>query len=62
MLIHSLWRKTGKRVFRSSQNFLERRRFPSIFEGCLSAENAGNSIMSAINQGVPFCAARMAAG
>ena len=59
MLIRSLWRKTGKGVLRSSRNFLERRRFPSLFENTLSAQDAGHRIMSAINQGVPFCAARM---
>ena len=59
MLIRSLWRKTGKRVLRSSQNLLERRRFPGLFEASLSAEEAGNRIRFAINQGLPFCAARM---
>ena len=59
MLIRSLWRKSGKRVLRSSQNWLERQRYPTLFDTSLSSEEAGDRIRSAINQGVPFCAARM---
>ena len=59
MLIRSLWRKSGKRVLRSTQNWLERQRYPGLFETSLSAEEADNRIRSAINQGVQFCAARM---
>ena len=59
MLIRSLWRKSGKHVLRSSQNWLERQRYHSLFETSLSADEAGNRLRSAINQGVPFCAARM---
>ena len=59
MLIRSLWRKSGKRVLRSSQNWLERQRYPTLFETSLTADEAGDRIRLAINQGVPFCAARM---
>ena len=59
MMIRSLWRATGKRLLHSGQNWLERQRYPDLFADCLSDDQAGDVIRSAINQGVPFCAARM---
>jgi hypothetical protein len=59
MMIRSLWRATGRRLLRSGQNWLERQRYPDLFENSLTADEAGAVIQSAIKQGFPFCAARM---
>ena len=58
-MIRSLWRTTGKRLLRSGKNWMERQRYPDLFKANLSADAAGSYIQSALNRGVPFCAARM---
>jgi hypothetical protein len=58
-MLRSLWRATGKRWLRSGQNGLEQLRYCDLFNNILSADHAGHMIQFAIQQGVPFCAARM---
>jgi len=58
-LLRRVWRGSAKRLFGQSQRWLERRRYPELFEALVSADQAGSRIEAALEQGVPFCAARM---
>lgn len=58
-LLRRVWRGSAKRLFGQSQRWLERRRFPELFTALESGDQAGSRIDAALEQGVPFCAARM---
>ena len=58
-MLRSLWRASGKRWLQHGKHWVERQRYADLFDGCLPAAQAGVVIQSAIEGGLPFCAARM---
>ena len=59
LMLRTFWRHTAKRYFQYGRRWSERRRYPTIFTCLESAEKAGLRIESALQDGRPFCSARM---